>query len=180
MLKKTITYTDFNGDEVSEDFFFHLSKAELITLELSHKGGLSEALKRIIEAEDGKTLIAEFRNILLSSYGVRSEDGKRFIKNQELRDNFESTEAYSTIFMELLLNTDFAIEFVNGVIPQNMEEELAKVIPADLKVVKDEEEAKPEPEIITRAELVAMDSTQLEALAPRLNSGEVRIVTSRE
>ena len=69
MLKKTITYEDFNGDTVSEDFFFHLSKAELVELELSHEGGLSEALKRIVEAEDGKGIIAEFKNIILSSYG---------------------------------------------------------------------------------------------------------------
>ena len=82
MLKKTITYEDFNGDKVSEDFFFHLSKAELVELELSHKGGLSEALKRIVESEDGKAIIAEFKNIILSSYGQRSDDGKRFVKNQ--------------------------------------------------------------------------------------------------
>ena len=99
MLKKTITYEDFNGEERSEDFFFHLSKAELVELEMSHQGGLSEALKRIVAAEDAKSIIAEFKNIILSAYGQRSEDGRRFTKNQTLRDEFESTEAYSVLFM---------------------------------------------------------------------------------
>jgi hypothetical protein len=128
MLKKTITYTDFNGDEVSEDFFFHLSKAELVELELSYKGGLQEAIKRIVAAEDGKAIIAEFKKIILGSYGQRSDDGRRFIKNQTLRDEFESTEAYSTLFMELVTDADKAAEFVRGVIPKDLVEETAKVV----------------------------------------------------
>jgi hypothetical protein len=130
MLKKTITYVDFNGDEVSEDFFFHLSKAELVELELSYKGGLQEAIKRIVEAEDGKAIIAEFKNIILSSYGEKSDDGRRFIKNQTLREEFESTEAYSTLFMELVTDADKAAEFVRGVIPKDLAEETAKVVEA--------------------------------------------------
>ena len=128
MLKKTITYTDFNGDEVSEDFFFHLSKAELVELELSYKGGLQEAIKRIVAAEDGKAIIGEFKKIILGSYGQRSDDGRRFIKNQTLRDEFESTEAYSTLFMELVTDADKAAEFVRGVIPKDLVEETAKVV----------------------------------------------------
>ncbi len=80
MLKRTITYTNFNDEEVSEDFFFHLSKAELVELEMSHKGGLSEMLERIIADEDGKTIIEEFKNVIMKSYGKKSPDGKRFIK----------------------------------------------------------------------------------------------------
>ena len=75
MLKKTITYEDFDGNTVSEDFFFHLSQAELVELELSHKDGLSESLKRIIEAEDGRGIVAEFKNIILTAYGKKSDDG---------------------------------------------------------------------------------------------------------
>ncbi len=127
MLKKTITYEDFNGDTVSEDFFFHLSKAELVELELSHDGGLAESLKRIVEAEDGKAIIAEFKNIILSSYGTRSADGRRFMKSQTIRDEFESTEAYSSLFMELVTDADAAIEFVNGIIPKDMAEEAARI-----------------------------------------------------
>ena len=106
MLKKTITYQDFNGDEVSEDFFFHLSKAELVEMELSHEDGLSEALQRIIAAQDGKGIITEFKNIILGAYGKRSSDGKRFVKNATIREEFESSEAYSTLFMELVTNTE--------------------------------------------------------------------------
>lgn len=128
MLKKTISYTDFNGDDVSEDFYFHLSKAELVELELSYKGGLEAAIKRIVEAEDGKAIIAEFKKIILGSYGQRSEDGRRFIKNQTLRDEFESTEAYSTLFMELVTDAEKAAEFVRGIIPKDLSEETAKVV----------------------------------------------------
>lgn len=120
MLKKTITYTDFNGDETSEDFLFHLSKAELIELEASHKDGLAASMQRIVEADDTKAIIAEFKRIVLLAYGKKSMDGKRFIKNQTLREEFESSEAYSTLFMELVTNTDSAIEFTNGIIPNDL------------------------------------------------------------
>lgn len=179
MLKKTITYEDFNGDTVSEDFFFHLSKAELVELELSHRGGLSEALKRIVVSEDGKSIIAEFKNIILGAYGKRSDDGRRFIKNQELRDEFESSEAYSVLFMEMVTDAESAAEFVNGVIPKNLAEDAAKLVaktetpePAadqlQLAVV-------PEPKIITKAEATAMSAEELADLGPRIIAGELKI-----
>jgi hypothetical protein len=127
VLKKTIKYTDFNGQEVEEDLYFHLSKAELVELEMSTKGGLSESLKRIVASEDGKKIIAEFKNIILSSYGQRSDDGHFFKKNQELRDEFQSSEAYSTLFMELVTNTDAAIEFITGIVPAGLAEEAAEI-----------------------------------------------------
>jgi hypothetical protein len=166
VLKKTITYEDFNGETVSEDFFFHLSKAELVEMELSHEGGLAESLKRIVAAEDGKGIVAEFKNIILSAYGKRSDDGKRFIKNQAIREEFESTEAYSVLFMELVTDTDAAIVFVNGVVPQDMEKEVAK-----LTVV-------PEPTIVTKAEVEEMSQEDLIKLGTRISSGEVKLVES--
>lgn len=178
MLKKTISYEDFNGDAVSEDYFFHLSKAELVELELSHQGGLSEALKRIVDSEDGKAIIAEFKNIILSSYGQRSADGKRFIKNQQLRDEFESTEAYSTLFMELVLNAESAIEFINGVIPTDMVEEAAKLANPDIKPVESVSVTpipKPDAEIITKKELVDMPYEELRSMRSRIEKGEVKI-----
>lgn len=170
MLKKTITYKDFNGEEVSEDFFFHLSKAELVELELSHQGGLSAALQRIVAAEDGKGIIAEFKNIILSAYGKRSEDGKRFIKTQQLREEFESTEAYSELFMELVTNTDSAIEFINGVIPSDMAEEAKKIAAVDIKPVEESVT-----KIVTRAELVEMSPEEFQDTQKRLASGEVTL-----
>jgi hypothetical protein len=168
VLKKTITYEDFNGETVSEDFLFHLSKAELVELELSHQGGLSESLQRIIASEDGKAIIAEFKNIILSAYGKRSDDGKRFIKTQELRDEFLSSEAYSTLFMELVLETDKAVEFINGIVPQGLAEDAARV--TQLEAVPP-----PEPQIVTRAELAEMSKEELDILGPRLASGEVKL-----
>jgi hypothetical protein len=172
VLKKTITYENFNGETVSEDFFFHLSKAELVELEMSHKGGLSEALQRIIAAEDNKELIAEFKNLILNAYGKKSEDGRRFIKNQELRDEFVSTEAYSNLFMELVTDTDAAIEFVNGVIPKGLAEEATKIVQADIKVVP---EQKDEPKIITKKDIEEMSPEEAQKIGARLAAGEIKI-----
>ena len=176
MLKKTITYKDFNGEEVSEDFFFHLSKAELVELEMSHKGGLSAALERIVAAEDNQSIIAEFKNIILSSYGKRSEDGKRFIKTQEMRDEFVSTEAYSTLFMELVTDTNAAVEFINGVIPQDMVVEAARI--AQTQQQEEPKEPTPirTPVLMTRQELTAMPQEDLAALGARIQAGEVELV----
>lgn len=170
MLKKTITFTNFNDEEVSEDFYFHLSKAELVELELSHQGGLSASLQRIVQAEDGKGIIAEFKNIILSAYGIRSEDGRHFTKNQTLRDEFASTPAYSELFMELVTNTDSAIEFVNGVIPQGMAEEAARL--AALKPAAVEEKVIP---IVTKVELLAMSPQDIQELQVRIAAGEARL-----
>jgi hypothetical protein len=178
VLKKTITYEDFNGETVSEDFFFHLSKAELVELEMSHTGGLSATLERIIAAQDNKALIKEFKNLILSSYGKRSDDGRRFIKNQELRDEFESSEAYSTLFMELVTDTDAAIDFVQGMIPANLEEDAKKLQAANTNTpapVVPITETEPEVEVVTRVEIAKMSEEELSTFGKRLAKGEVRI-----
>jgi hypothetical protein len=176
VLKKTITYEDFNGETVSEDFFFHLSKAELVELEMSHTGGLSASLERIIAAQDNKALIIEFKNLILSSYGKRSDDGRRFIKNQELRDEFESTEAYSSLFMELVTDTDAAIEFVQGVIPADLEGDAKKLQAANEPApVTPITTPKSGPEFVTKASIASMSAEELADLGPRLASGEVKI-----
>lgn len=120
MLKKPITYTDFNGAEVTEDFYFNLTKAELIELEMGHEGGLSEALKKIVASEDGKRIMEEFKNIILKAYGEKSLDGKKFVKSQHLRDEFESTEAYSELFVSLVTDPEAAAEFISGIMPQDL------------------------------------------------------------
>lgn len=173
MLKKTITYEDFNGETTSEDFFFHLSKAELIELEMSHEGGLSASLQKIVESQDGKAIIAEFKNIILSSYGKKSEDGRRFTKNQTMREEFESSEAYSTLFMELVTNTDSAIEFINGVIPKGMVEEAERVSQAPtLTAVAENSEKK----TVTRQALTEMTPDDFITTQEKLRSGEVTLV----
>lgn len=119
MLKKTIKYTDYNGVEREEDFYFNLNKAELTEMELSHDGGLTGMIERIVKEQDSKEIIKVFKDLVLKAYGVKSDDGKRFIKNEEVRDSFAQTEAYSELFMELAMDANAATAFVNGIIPEN-------------------------------------------------------------
>jgi hypothetical protein len=169
MLKKTIKYTDFNGDASEEDFYFHLSKAELVEIEMSHKGGLSNSIQTIVDAEDGKTIMEEFKKIILMAYGKRSADGKRFIKTQEMRDEFVSSDAYSELFMELVTDAAAAANFIQAVIPANMLQEAEKV--AAVSQATDME--KPAPRVITRAELIEATPEQYKDITEKLGSGEV-------
>ena len=118
MLVKKVTYTDYKGVKREEELYFNLSKAEVAEMELSHKGGLSAKINRIVATEDGEEIIKLFKELIIKSYGVVSDDGKRFIKNDQLREEFLQTEAYSELFMELASDADAASAFVNGIIPQ--------------------------------------------------------------
>lgn len=118
MLKKKITYTDYNDEERSEDFYFNLSKAEMMEMEMTTPGGYEAYIKKIVDAKDLKTLVAIFQELILKAYGEKSPDGKRFMKNDELRTAFKETEAYSNLFIELSTNTDAAVAFVNGILPK--------------------------------------------------------------
>lgn len=118
MLKLTKTYTDFNGVSRTEDFYFNLTQAEIAEMEMSIDGGMVEMLNRIVAAKDGKQIISNFKDIVLRAYGEKSADGKRFIKNQELRDAFAQTQAYSDLFMELATDAQKAVEFVRGIVPE--------------------------------------------------------------
>ena len=120
MFKKTITYTDYNGSERTEDFYFNLSKAELMEMEMSIPGGMKEMLQRIISAQDTGKIIETFKKILLKAYGEKSEDGKRFIKSPEISKAFSETEAYSMLFVELAQDAKKASEFINGIIPSGV------------------------------------------------------------
>jgi len=117
MLKKTITYADYNGESRTETFFFNLNKAELTEMEMSCDGGFVQMIEKIVEEKSAPRIIEIFKDLILKAYGEKSPDGKRFVKNQELRDNFSQTEAYSELFMELVMNADAASAFVNGIIP---------------------------------------------------------------
>lgn len=117
MYKKTITYTDYNENERTEEFYFNLNKAECLELEMSTDGGMEQMLRRIIAAQDMPTIVATFKQIILKSYGEKSPDGKRFVKSKELTDAFSQTEAYSELFLELSTNADAATKFVNATLP---------------------------------------------------------------
>ena len=126
MLKKTITYTDYNGNERTEDFFFNLNKAEIMEMELSVKGGLAESINTIVQAQDTPAIIEVFKKLVLDSYGVKAPDGKGFKKTKELREEFEWNPAYSELFMQLATDADAAAEFVNGIVPADMAKKLDK------------------------------------------------------
>lgn len=126
MLKKTITYTDYNGTERKEDFYFNLTKAEIMEMELGTTGGFAEMIQRVIDAQDGPTIIKIFKDLVLKAYGEKTADGKRFVKSKEISDAFAQTEAYSILFMELATDAKAAAEFVNGIIPADMKDAVAK------------------------------------------------------
>lgn len=120
MLKKTVTYEDYNGVTRTEDFYFNLSKAEVTEMELSVNGGFSTMVEEIVKSNDGARIMELFKEIVLKSYGEKSADGKRFIKSKELSEAFSQTEAYSEIFMELATNDKAAADFINGIMPSNL------------------------------------------------------------
>ncbi len=117
MLKKTITYTDYNGSERTEDFYFNFSKAEIMEMEMSTTGGLAEMIQKIVAAQDAPAIIKIFKELVLKAYGEKSPDGKRFIKSDDITMAFSQTEAYSQLFMELATDADAAAKFVNGIVP---------------------------------------------------------------
>lgn len=121
MLKKTIEYTDYNDVKRKEDFYFNLTKAEIMEMELSTTGGLAEMIQKIIDTQDTPQIIKIFKELVLKAYGEKSADGKRFIKNDEIRDRFAQTEAYSELFMELATDANAAAAFVNGIVPKDLE-----------------------------------------------------------
>ena len=120
MLKKRIKYTDYDGNVREEDFYFNLNKAEITELELSTEGGLQQMIERIIDAKDTAQIIQFFKKIILMSYGEKSPDGRRFIKNDKLTEEFTQTEAYSELFLELASDEKSAAAFVNGIIPKDL------------------------------------------------------------
>lgn len=125
MIKKTITYTDYNGTERTEDFYFNLNKREITVMELSIKGGLAEMIKRIVDAQDTPAIINVFEDLIQRSYGVKTPDGRGFMKRPEDLEAFMATEAYSQLFMELATDADAAAKFVNGIVPADMAKQIA-------------------------------------------------------
>lgn len=128
MIKKTIKYTDYDGNEREEELYFNLTKAELMEMNFSATGGLEKMLKKVVADQDSKKMMEIFKDLILRSYGEKSADGKRFIKYRDghkLSEEFEQTEAYSELFMELASNEDAAVSFLKGVIPQALSAEIA-------------------------------------------------------
>ena len=130
MLKKTVTYTDYNGVERTEAFYFHYNEAEILDMEMSTEGGFAERIQKIIDAKDQVSLMQVIKKFVIDAYGVKSEDGKRFIKNDAVRTEFLESPAYSQIWMELVMDDEIAADFINNVIPSGMKEKLEGLIKA--------------------------------------------------
>ena len=124
MKKETITYKDYNGNERTEDFYFNLTKAEVMKMEMSTKGGLAEMIQRIVAAQDQPAIIKVFEDLIQKAYGVKTPDGRGFVKRPEDLEAFVSTEAYSELFMKLATDADAASKFVNGIVPADMAKQL--------------------------------------------------------
>ena len=120
MLKKTITYTDFNDVERTEDFYFNLKKSELMELQLGIDGGMTQYIQKLVSAQDMPKLMDLFKKIIKTAYGVKSDDGRRFIKSDEIFKEFEETEAYSELFMEISTDDKKAADFFNAIIPPEL------------------------------------------------------------
>lgn len=128
MIRREITYVDFDGEEKTDVVYFHLTKAEILEFNLSYKGGLSAFLEDMVKERDMSKLVEYFKKLILFSYAEKTATG-RLIKNDEIRDAFKCTEAYSQLFMELATNTQAGIDFVNGIVPTELQKEIAELSP---------------------------------------------------
>lgn len=126
MLKKTITYTDYDDVERTETFYFNISESELTEMQLSTEGGLAERLQKMVDAQDVPSVTKVFKDIILKAYGEKSADGKYFRKSEAISNAFLSTEAYNKLYMELLQDPDKLAEFINGLLPKSVRDEVAK------------------------------------------------------
>lgn len=126
MIKERITYTDYNGNERTEDFWFNITQAEATEMEMSVDGGISNMLRRIIDSNDTPSIIKTFKELILKAYGEKTPDGKRFMKSEEISRAFSETEAYSVLFMKLATNAEAAAAFVNGILPSDGRQQISK------------------------------------------------------
>lgn len=131
MLKKTIKYTDYDGNTREEDFYFYLSKAELMEMQLEVKGGLTEYIKKIVAEQDVPKIVKYFKELILKSYGEKSADGKHFVKNDEIREAFTQTEAFSNLYVELATDASKGAAFINSIIPADLAKEVEKEVAKD-------------------------------------------------
>ena len=135
MLKKSITYTNFDGEEVTEDFYFNVSKTEIVEMEAQVRGGFSAWLQTLIKTEDTKELVAQFKKFILMTHGERSADGNYFTKTDESRAKFESSAAFDKLFWDIFTDEQTAADFIIGVVPRESAEDVAKEIAATKEAV---------------------------------------------
>jgi hypothetical protein len=150
MLKKLIEYTDYNGKKRKENFYFNLTKAELMEMELGVDGGMQQMIQLIIDKQDIPKIMDAFKRIILKAYGEKSPDGRRFIKSKELSEAFSQTEAYANLYMELVTDANAAAAFINSIVP----EEVANAAAARRQAEETEVEEKPADNVVPISEPV--------------------------
>ena len=123
MLKKTMTTVDFGGTKRTETYYFNLTKAEIMEMQLTTDGGFVQMIQKATDAQSNQELVKTFKDIICKSYGVLSPDGRKFIKNEAVLEDFMATQAFSDLYMELLNDENAAAEFFNGVLPEDLQKE---------------------------------------------------------
>lgn len=130
MLKKPITYTDYDNNERTENFWFNLDEAELLELQMKYPGGMKAMLEKMVEEQDGTKILATIKEIIMLAYGEKSIDGKYFTKSKEMSEAFTHTRAYSTLLMDMYRNPGAAADFMNAILPQTDEKPQISVMGA--------------------------------------------------
>lgn len=133
MLKKEITYVDFDDNERTETFYFNLTRAEVMELELGTFGGLEAAVNKMVSERNGALIMSTFKNIIRKAYGEKSLDGKYLMKSDEISDKFEATNAYDVLFMEVCTDAEKAAAFMNAIVPKTEEQKSSIPAPALVK-----------------------------------------------
>ena len=152
MLKKTITFKDLDNNDVTQDFYFNISKTELLQWQLSEPGGMEAKLSQVVASQDGAQIMQTVDDVLRKAYGVRSEDNLRFEKSDVLYEEFKQTDAYNVLFMELCTDAGASAAFMNALMP----EDLVAQVNNKLQSVQDVELPAPKkPHEMTREELLA-------------------------
>lgn len=142
MFKKTIAFEDFNGNTVSKDFYFHMSKAELLTM-AADGDAMVQRINRIIDSKDGAAIIKEFRELIEAAVGMRSEDGERFVKNPIAVSNLVDSPAFGELLMELCTNAEASAEFVRQLVPEKMQKEMQEALKKQTVVREDDSPVDP-------------------------------------
>lgn len=177
MLKKTIKFKDLEGNDHEKDFYFHLKKDLLVELEIVHEGGFKERLQGIIASKKGRAIMDAFKEIVAMSYGEKSEDGMSFLQSKERSEWFMGTDAYSEFFFDLVTDASFASDFINGIMPSNIEQEAAKLEAKmranGISTEPDNTQDKVTANLPTPAEMAKMSKDDLEAVFERIRKGEL-------
>lgn len=126
MIKETITYTDYNGTERTEDFYFNMTKTELLRMEQDKSGSFSGVLEKFIKAKDNADLFDAIEKFIFKAYGEKSADGRQFKKSEEISESFFQSPAYEVLFDKLNGNSEYSYNFIMGIVPAELSKQVAE------------------------------------------------------